>query len=329
MCYARLPSQAMAYVEIVGAGVVGRATGKGLARWGHRVVFCDVDKKALARLACEGYEVCCARSDPSPAPFATLICVPTPTVHGEASLKSLWAALARVSKRIIASASYHLVVIRSTVPPGTTEKAGRFLESVSAKKAGVHFGICHNPEFLRAVSAEQDFLEPPLILVGASDNRSATAVRSLYVRPDGSDPPIVVTDPHTSEMVKYACNLYNAAKISFSNEVWLLCRSLGIDGDAVMSCVSKAAEGMWNPAYGIRGGSPYGGSCLPKDVEAFLGFVQRHGLQARLIRGVHEVNKGLELATTASASVRRARAYPGRPLQAPHSPLHPSAATSR
>ena len=284
----------MAYIEIVGAGVVGRATGKGLARWGHRVVFCDIDKEVLDRLAREGYEVCCARSDPSPAPFATLICVPTPTVRGEASLKSLWAALARVSKRIVASASYQLVVIRSTVPPGTTEKAGRFLESVSGKKAGEHFGICHNPEFLRAASAEEDFLDPPLILVGASDHRSAAAVQSLYVRPGGLDPPIVITDPHTSEMAKYVCNLYNATKISFSNEVWLLCRSLGIDGDVVMSCVSKAAEGMWNPAYGIRGGSPYGGSCLPKDVEAFLGFVRRHGLQARLIRGVQEVNKNVE-----------------------------------
>jgi UDPglucose 6-dehydrogenase len=294
----------MAYVEIAGAGVVGRATGKGLARWGHRVVFCDTDKHVLDRLAREGYEVCCARSDPSPAPFATLICVPTPTVRGEASLKSLWAALARVSKRLIASDSYHLVVIRSTVPPGTTEQAGRFLESVSGKKAGVHFGICHNPEFLRAASADRDFLEPPLILVGAFDDPSAAAVRSLYVRPDGLDPPIVITEPRTAEMVKYACNLYNAAKISFANELWLLCRSLGIDGDEVMSCVSKAAEGMWNPAYGIRGGSPYGGACLPKDVEAFLGFVRRHGLQARLIRAVHELNKSVEPATTASASVR-------------------------
>jgi UDPglucose 6-dehydrogenase len=318
----------MAYVEIVGAGVVGRATGKGLARWGHRVVFCDTDKKALDELAREGYEVCCARADPSPSPFATLICVPTPTVHGEASLKYLWTALARVSKRIIASASYQLVVIRSTVPPGTTEKAGRFLESVSGKKAGVDFGICHNPEFLRAVSAEEDFLEPPLILVGASDDRSAAAVRSLYVRPGGLDPPIATTDPHTSEMVKYVCNLYNAAKISFSNEVWLLCRSLGIDGDAVMSCVSKAAEGMWNPAYGIRGGSPYGGACLPKDAEAFLGFVRRQGLQARLIRAVHEVNKSVAPATTASAPASSARAYPGRPLQAPQLPSHSPAATS-
>jgi len=322
-------SRAMAHIEIVGAGVVGQATGKGLARWGHRVVFCDTDKKVLDELAREGYEVCCARADPSPSPFATLICVPTPTVHGEASLKSLWAALTRVSKRIIASASYQLVVIRSTVPPGTTEKAGRFLESVSGKKAGEHFGICHNPEFLRAASAEEDFLEPPLILVGVSDHRSAAAVRSLYVRPGGSDPPVVITDPRTAEVVKYACNLYNATKISFSNEVWLLCRSLGIDGDAVMSCVSKAAEGMWNPAYGIRGGSPYSGSCLPKDVEAFLGFVRRHGLQARLIRGVQEVNKNVELATTASASTRRTRAYPGRPLQAPHLPPHSPAATSR
>jgi UDPglucose 6-dehydrogenase len=319
----------MAHIEIVGAGVVGRATGKGLARWGHRVVFCDVDEEVLDELAGEGYEVCCARSDPSPAPSATLICVPTPTVHGEASLKSLWAALARVSKRIIASASYQLVVIRSTVPPGTTEKAGRFLESASGKKAGVHFGICHNPEFLRAVSAEEDFLKPPLILVGATDHRSAAAVQSLYVCPGDSDTPTVITDPHTSEMVKYVCNLYNAAKISFSNEVWLLCRSLGIDGDAVMSCVSKAAEGMWNPAYGIRGGSPYGGRCLPKDVEAFLGFVQRQGLQARLIQGVHEVNKSVAPATTASAPVRRARTYPGRPLQAPQPPSHSPAATSR
>jgi UDPglucose 6-dehydrogenase len=319
----------MAHIEIVGAGVLGQATGKGLARWGHRVVFCDTDKEVLDELAGEGYEVCCARSNPSSAPSATLICVPTPTVHGEASLKSLWAALARVSKRIIASAPYQLVVIRSTVPPGTTEKAGRFLESASGKKAGVHFGICHNPEFLRAASAEKDFLEPPLILVGASDDRSAAAVRSLYVAAGGSDPPIVVTDPRTTEMVKYVCNLYNAAKISFSNEVWLLCRSLGIEGDVVMSCVSKAAEGMWNPAYGIRGGSPYGGSCLPKDVEAFLGFVRRHGLQARLVRAVHEVNKSLAPATTASPSIRRAPADPGRPLQAAQLPLQRPAATSR
>jgi UDPglucose 6-dehydrogenase len=104
-------------------------------------------------------------------------------------------------------------------------------------------------------------------------------------------------DPATAEFIKCAHNLYNAAKISFWNEMWLVTQRLGIDHDAVSSTVANSAEGSYNPYYGIRGGAPYGGVCLPKDTNGFLGFAAALGVEMPLLTAVVTVNENLAVAT--------------------------------
>ena len=255
-------------ILIIGSGVVGQATGKGFHSKGHRVVFHDVNADVLSRLSEEGYETC---SDYDLREFdVSILGVCTPTRHDKIVLSYLYSAVEKLGGKLADINRYHLVVVRSTCLPGTTEQEIiPMLEYYSGKKVGEDFGVCTNPEFLRAASAEEDSLHPWLIVIGAYDERSGKELEQLY-QPFGAE--IVITELKVAEMMKYVHNLFNATKISFFNEMHIVCQNLGIDSQAVNSLVVKSAEGMWNPKYGTVGGRPYGGSCLPKDTRAFRSF---------------------------------------------------------
>jgi UDPglucose 6-dehydrogenase len=289
----------MGNIAIVGSGVVGQATGKGLAQLGHEVTFVDVREEIVTALAAEGYSSLPVRDLPLCAASTVVVCVSTPTVAGRIELMHLRSALALIADWLRASEDYRLVVMRSTVPPGTTKEVVLpILERSSGKKAGSEFGLCFNPEFLREVSAENDFLEPWLIVFGSYDDRSASKLEEVYAPLCARDHvPVVHTDLQTAEMAKYASNLFNATKISFSNEIWMTCRSLGIDGNEVMGIVARSAEGMWNPRYGTRGGYCYGGACLPKDTAAFLAFAESQGLKMPLLRATIAANEAVARQT--------------------------------
>jgi len=278
-------------ILIIGSGVVGQATGKGFHAKGHRVVFYDVNPDVLSRLGEEGYETC---KDYDLREFdVSMLCVCTPTRNDKIVLDYLHSALRKLGAKLADINRYHLVVVRCTSLPGTTEeKVIPMLEYYSGKKAGVDFGVCMNPEFLRAVNSEQDFAHPWLTVIGAYDQRSGKELEELY-QPFRAE--IIVTELKVAEMMKYVHNLFNATKISFFNEMYVVCQKLGIDSQAVNSLVAKSAEGIWNPKYGTVGGRPYGGTCLPKDTRAFRSFATELNLNPMLLLdAVIKVNEKME-----------------------------------
>ena len=242
----------------------------------------------LSRLSEAGYETC---DDYDLREFdVSMLCVCTPTRNDKIVLDYLHSALKKLGAKLAGINRSHLVVVRCTLLPGTTEeRVIPMLEYYSRKKAGLDFGVCVTPEFLRAGSAEEDFIHPRLTVIGAYDERSGKELEELY-QPFGAE--IVVTELKVAEMMKYVHNLFNATKISFFNEMHVVCDELGIDSEAVNFLVAKSTEGMWNPKYGTVGGRPYGGSCLPKDTRAFRSFAQKLNLSRMpLLDAVIRVNE--------------------------------------
>ncbi len=222
---------------------------------------------------------------------AYLISVPTPTVLGRVDLSCVRDAASAVGRALWHHPAWPVVAVRSTVPPGTTEEVViPILEDVSGRVGGRDFGVCVNPEFLRARSADADFMAPRVIVIGALDARSEIALRRLYSW--WTDVPVIATSLRTAEATKYVANLFNATKISFFNEMHEVLTRLGADPDLAARAVSLGAEGMWNPAYGTQGRAPFAGACLPKDTLGFLGVLEEEGLAslAPIIRAVVEVN---------------------------------------
>jgi len=284
----------MARIGIVGAGVVGKATGQGFAKWGHEVAFCDIKQSAIREFSDAGFVAADPITFRDVATDITMVSVSTPTVNHQIELRYLISAISEVGIRLCKLSRGHVVIIRSTIPPATTESLlVPRLAKYSGLRPGIDFHIGYNPGFLRQASAEADFLEPWLTVLGASDPVALCAMRSLYEDnvPRGT---IVEVNIPTAEMIKYASNLYNATKISFSNEIWQVCRALGISSDNVMAAVSRSAEGMWNPSYGTRGGTPYGGACLPKDTKGFYSYARSLGLSMDLLHSVIAVNEKMQ-----------------------------------
>ena len=229
-----------------------------------------------------------------------MLAVSTPSVDGEIVLDYIEAATLDVGRGLAQINHFVPVVVRSTVPPSTTEqRITPILERASGKQAGVDFGVAMNPEFLRQVSSEQDFMRPWITVLGTMDQRTAAILTPIY---SAFGALIVHCTPTEAEMIKYVNNVFNAVKISYFNEVYAICQELGIDGNLVGATVARSAESMWNPLYGTRGGVPYGGACLPKDTTAFMSFVQQHGWQHLMLEATIEVNRQLGSRVAAAPS---------------------------
>jgi UDPglucose 6-dehydrogenase len=281
----------MAKVLIVGSGVVGAATGRGLQRAGHDVAFVDVLPEKIQQLRCEGFNAQ-ANIVLSKVPTFILLTLPTPHVGRRYDLAALADGVAAVGRAIAASPVVHTVVVRSTVPPGTTEGLVKpLLEAESGKVLGHGFALACNPEFLRAASADDDFSHPRMTVIASRDSQTCKRLGEL-LSPFGGEMRFF-ENPAMAEFVKCAHNLFNAAKISFWNEMWLVASSIGIDLEDVSATVALSAEGSFNPQYGIRGGTAYGGHCLPKDTNGFLGFAADRGLAMPLLESVVDTNERL------------------------------------
>lgn len=271
-------------ITIVGSGFVGRATGKGLAQHGNAVTFLDIDEARVSQLKAEGLSAMVPEQCTSLDAEMTMFCVPTPTVDGKIQLEYLERAVEAFAKRLRRHSRYHVVVIRSTVPPGTTrDLVLPIIEEVSGKKAGPDFGLAMQPEYLREVSAEQDFARPWLITIGELDQRSGDAVHKIYQK---FDAPIERLGLEEAEFQKYVHNLYNAVKIAFFNEMRVVADHEGWDADAIFRATAASSEGVWNPIYGIRDLGPFDGSCLPKDTKALLQWGDQNGYQLEILRSV-------------------------------------------
>ena len=280
-------------IFIVGSGVVGTATGEGFLAAGHEVTFIDTSAARIRELESRGYDVR-SEIDLSDEPDSFLfLTLPTPHAGYEYDLRAFTAGSTSVGKALKASSARHTVVVRSTVPPGTTENLVQpLLEEHSGTKAGEGFDIASNPEFLRAVSAAEDFRHPWMTVIASRDAQTVERLRAL-LSPFGGEMR-TFSNPAEAEFVKCSHNIFNAAKISFWNEMWLVAKQIGLDLDPIAATVAKSAEGSINPQYGIRGGAPYGGVCLPKDTCGFLGYADTVGVDMPLLRAVVAVNEHLE-----------------------------------
>jgi UDPglucose 6-dehydrogenase len=282
----------MSRIFIMGSGVVGAATGEGFLKAGHDVTFVDINEVRVRELRDRGWDARTAidlADEPESLIFLTL---PTPNDGHRYDLSAFTAGTAAVGRAIADASVKHIVVVRSTVPPGTTEGLVKTtLEESSGKVANEGFGLASNPEFLRAASAAEDFANPWMTIIASRDPRNVERLRSL-LSPFGGELR-TFTNPAEAEFIKAAHNIYNATKISFWNEMWLVAEKIGLDLDPIAATVARSAEGSINPEYGIRGGAPYGGVCLPKDTQGFLGFADTVGVDMPLLSAVVEVNDRL------------------------------------
>jgi len=275
----------MKRVAIVGSGWVGEHLGKSFRRMGHEVVFYDVVRKNLPNFTQDiNYAVEC--SDVS------FVCVPTPTKNRRIDLSYIKRASSLLGKALASRDTYHVVSIKSTVVPTTTEKVViPILEKYSKKHAG-EFGICVNPEFMTMIerswtkdaSYARSFLSQERIVVGQYDKKSGDVLEELY-RPLGK--PLCRTELRVAEMIKYASNCMLATKISFWNEMFLICRELQIDSDMVSKIASLDSR---IGVYGTIHGKAFGGKCLPKDLEAFISFAASYR-RPELLKTVQDINK--------------------------------------
>ncbi|HEX5587890.1 MAG TPA: UDP-glucose/GDP-mannose dehydrogenase family protein [Acidimicrobiia bacterium] len=281
----------MSRAVIVGSGVVGTATGMGFQSTGHAVQFVDINQERVDQLRREGFAANTA-IDLSGASAFVFLTLPTPNAGNRFELSAFRAGTEAVGAALRGATTFHTVVVRSTVPPGTCEGLVQpILEEVSGRRAGVDFGLASNPEFLRAACAREDFLMPWMTVMGARSRRTIERLLELYQGFGGEVR--TFSNPAEAEFVKCAHNLYNATKISFWNEMWRVARHASVDLDGISKTVALSAEGSFNPEYGIQGGNPYGGACLPKDTRGFLGYARELGLEMPLLEGVIEVNEGL------------------------------------
>lgn len=275
-------------IVIIGSGVVGQTTGVSLLQRRHEVIFHDIDKRILQNLESKGHKVIddLSKLRSNPAPSISMVCVPTPTTDGRMEKRNLELAIKEIGNFLQRTEQYHVVVIRSTVLPSTTRiQIIPLLEKCSGKNVGKDFGVCINPEFFRQTSALEDSLHPWRVVIGEYDKRSGDVLECLY---SDLDAPVFRTDLDTAEMIKYVANTFLATKISFFNEIYLICKKLGLDAHLIAKAVAQ--DPRIGP-YGIFGGRPFEGSCLPKDLEAFISFVSDENMKVRLLKAVQFINR--------------------------------------
>ncbi|HEX6650558.1 MAG TPA: UDP-glucose/GDP-mannose dehydrogenase family protein [Pyrinomonadaceae bacterium] len=273
-------------LSVFGLGYVGCVSAACFAKEGHTVIGVDVNNNKVAMINAGNSPIVeagigalldevvksrrlSATTDSTAAvrnSDVSLVCVGTPSnPNGSLDLRYVTRVCAEIGAALKEKHGLHVVVIRSTMLPGTIESVViPTLEEHSEKQVGIDFGVAINPEFLREGSSLKDFYAPPFTLIGADDNDTATTVRSLY---SGVDAPVIATSVKTAEMVKYVCNCFHALKVSFANEVGNICKAVGVDSHEVMDIFCKDTK-LNLSSYYLKPGFAFGGSCLPKDLRA-------------------------------------------------------------
>ena len=272
-------------LAVVGSGVVGRATGLGFVAHGSNVLFHDINQAKLLNLNIKGHETTDSVKEAVQNSEVVFVCVPTPTVGKKVDLNYLMTAARNIGRALKDAQGFPVIAFRSTVPPQTTRtQLVPILERYSGLEAGRDFGVCMNPEFLREKSPLDDFLHPDRIVIGELDKKSGDILESVY---SGFNRPIIRTNLDTAEMIKYASNLFLASKISFFNEIYMICQELGMDSTTVSETVSLDKR---IGKYGVYGGKPFSGMCFPKDLAAFISFSKAKGVNPKLLEAVEEIN---------------------------------------
>jgi UDPglucose 6-dehydrogenase len=292
-------------ISIIGTGYVGLVTGVCLAELGHRVTCFDIVREKIDSINCgkspifeDGIDELLEKHLSSGGFKAsediseilesdvTFLCVGTPSREdGSLDLTYLETSARDIGELLREKDGYHLVVVKSTVMPTTTERIILpILEMHSGKKAGTDFGVAMNPEFLKEGVAIHDFLDPDRVVIGAIDERSSKTLLSVY---GGLVCPILEVSLSTAEMIKVASNAFLATKISFINEIGNICKDMGIDVREV--AVGMGHDKRISPLF-LRAGCGFGGSCFPKDVRGLVAEARRRGLDPLMLEALLEVN---------------------------------------
>jgi len=305
-------------VSVFGLGYVGAVSAGCLAQEGHEVLGVDrvrtkvdlinagqspiieADIGEIIAAAVKGGQLR-ATQDPVRAIRETdlsFVCVGTPSqANGNLDLTYIRRVCEEIGLGLASKAARHTVVIRSTILPGTMRRIViPVLEEYSGKQAGIGFGVCNNPEFLREGSAVMDFKFPAKTIIGELEHSSGDTLASLYAKLDA---PLIRTDLETAEMVKYIDNSWHALKIAFANEIGNLCKSLGVDGHRAMEIFCLDTKLNISPAY-LSPGFAFGGSCLPKDLRALAYTAKLHDLELPILNSILRSNelqvmRGLQL----------------------------------
>jgi UDPglucose 6-dehydrogenase len=292
-------------ISIIGTGYVGSVTGVCLASFGNTVILIDIDIKKIEELNnCKipffepGLEKLLAdyshnihATDNSIKAVQdteiTLICVGTPSnPDGSINLDFIKQAAKEIGIALKEEDSYHTVIVKSTVLPGTTENIViPIIEKYSLKKAFDQFGVACVPEFLKEGSAVNDFFFADRIVIGTDDGRTKEKIKELYAP---LDRPKLFTSIKTAEMVKYVSNAFLATKISFANEIGNICKAVGVDSQEVFQGVGM--DSRINPSF-FGCGIGFGGSCFPKDLKALIHFSKSVGIRPLILDAVVETNE--------------------------------------
>ena len=305
-------------ISIFGLGYVGAVSAGCLASDGHEVIGVDPNKtkvdlinqgttpiiekdigEMIAATVKSGHLR--ATADVRDAVFGSdmsLICVGTPSqLNGNLDLSHVRKVCQEIGAAIAEKDSFHVVVARSTMLPGSMRSLViPTLEAASGKVAGVDFGVCNNPEFLREGTAVHDYYNPPKTVIGESDEKAGALLVQLYEKMDA---PLVRTDVETAEMVKYTDNTWHAVKVAFANEIGNICKAVGIDGHKVMDIFCQDTKLNLSPYY-MKPGFAFGGSCLPKDVRALTYKARTLDLDLPLLNSIlpsnqKQVEKGIKM----------------------------------
>lgn len=296
----------MIKICMIGTGYVGLVTGVCLADFGNDVVCVDIDAHRIKQLH-DGEmpiyepglrEIVRRNYASGRLSFTTdlaaavsvadvvFIAVGTPSRDdGSTDLSYIFAAAEQVGKQL---SDYTVIVQKSTVPAGTTRKVAATI--ADAAPAGATVDIVSNPEFLREGSAIEDFMRPNRVVIGVESERARDVMKKVYGPLYLLETPIVTTSLESAEMIKYASNAYLATKISFINEIALICELVGANVDDVAR--GMGYDGRIGRKF-LHAGIGYGGSCLPKDVTSLMHVATEYGHEATLIRSAHEINKSL------------------------------------
>ncbi|MEO1680284.1 MAG: nucleotide sugar dehydrogenase [Pseudomonadota bacterium] len=307
--FAPVPMTAKPSIAIVGLGYVGAVSAACLAGFGHRIVGVDLNETRRQTIAAGQSPIHEAQlgelladavaqrrletTDDLASAVAgtdvTFVSVGTPTApDGGCDTGQIEAVARAIGTALAEKDAFHVVVLRCSVPPGTTHGVmGRIIEDASGKAAGIDFGLAFVPEFLREGVAVDDFHAPPKTVIGASDPLSADIVARIF---DPVDAAPILCEIETAEMVKYVDNVWHATKVCFANEVGRLARAQGIDGRRVMEVFCEDHK-LNLSAYYLKPGFAYGGSCLPKEVRATVHLAESHDVEMPLLDSLARSNE--------------------------------------
>lgn len=295
-------------ISIFGLGYVG-CVGMGcLAAKGHKVIGIDVAPEKIENINAGLPTIVEADIDALIEQYAregsiratidyidavlntdiSFICVGTPSSEtGHLNLDYIYQTAKEIGLALKQKQGFHVVVIRSTVLPGTNKKIGEIITENSGKKRNVDFAVVSNPEFLREGTAVKDYFNPPLTVIGTDSERAKKTMLALYQH---TEAPVEIVSIEVAEMIKYVNNSYHALKVVFANEVGNICKACGVDSHEVMRIFCLDKQLNISPYY-FKPGFAYGGSCLPKDLKALKTMAHDLYIDTPVINSIDDSNK--------------------------------------